>query len=71
MAIGLLIVMLISATVGGALTTYSVNHWLAWAGKPQSFHYWHGFLICLIPHIGGLSIGAAIITFFLSFFFTI
>ncbi len=67
--LALLIFILISATIGGFLWKYSVNNWLEWAGKPQSFKFWHGFLVGLFPPVGFGSIPVAIITFVLSFFF--
>ncbi len=67
--IAILLIMLVSAFIGGFCIKYSVNNWLEWAGKPQSFTYWHGFLIGLIPYLGFGSIMVAIITFVLTFFF--
>jgi hypothetical protein len=67
--LALIAVCLLSALVGMFPITYSVNSWLEWAGKPEVFKLYHGFLIGLIPAFGFGSIPAAILTFILSFFF--
>lgn len=56
------------ALLTGWLTDYTVSYWLVYAGKPDTFHYWHGYLIALIPVAGQASVPAAIITFIVSFF---
>lgn len=52
----------------GFAADYAISFWLKWAGRPDNFKWVHGFLICLIPGIGQLSLPAAIITFVISFF---
>ncbi len=47
---------------------YTINFWLAYAGKPAVFPFWAAGLIALVPAIGQFSIPAALITYIVSYF---
>jgi len=64
----MLIVLAISMTIGGFCWQYTINTWLEFAGKDPAIQWWHGALISIVPHIGGFSIGAAVLTWILMLF---
>lgn len=67
-AIATMIICTLTGIIGGFAIPYSVNSWLEWAGKPEDFKFWHGFLIGLVPRLGLMSIPVAVITFIVGFF---
>ena len=58
----------VSGLIGGFLWPYCINTWLHWAEKPETVKFWHGFLIGMVPGVGGLSIPAALLTFIVNLF---
>jgi hypothetical protein len=58
-----LVIEIISAITGGFLWSYSINSWLAFAGRPEIVKFWHGMLLGCCPIIGQFSIPVAIITY--------
>jgi len=48
--------------VGAWLNTYTINTWLAYAGKPPDFHWVYGGLLGIIPGFGQICIPAAVLT---------
>jgi hypothetical protein len=57
-----LFIWLLSATLCGWLVPYSVNSWLAVAGKDPAVGYWAGFGVGLIPAVGQIAVPVAIVT---------
>lgn len=56
------------AAINAACLNYAVSFWLEYAGRPDTFHFWHAFLICLLPIVGQLPLAAAAATLIASFF---
>ncbi len=70
--LGVLVVMLVlaivSATIGAFCWPYSLNTWLVYCGKTAKVLWWHGALMGLIPGVGYLSIPVAILTWIVMLF---
>ncbi len=64
----LIILLIISAIIGGFAWTYSLNTWLGFFDKEQSIVFWQGMLLGCCPMIGQLSIVVAVITWILFLF---
>lgn len=58
----IVILLVISAVIGGFLWPYTLNAWLVYAGKAAVVKFWHGALLGFCPWIGQLSIPLAVIT---------
>ena len=56
--------------VGAILWPYSINTWLAYAGKDPSILWWHGMLLGFCPLIGQITIPVAVVTWILMIFLT-
>ena len=67
-AIVILVVFAVIALVMGFFWNYAISTWLVFIGKPDTFHYWHGCLLSLVPGIGQAGIVVAAITFVLMLF---
>jgi hypothetical protein len=65
---GIIVLLLISGAIGAICWPYTINHWLAFAGKSARIVWWQGALIGFCPYIGQASIPAAVVTFILSLF---
>lgn len=63
-----IIVLAVSACIGGFLWPYTLNTWLHFFGKPESIMFWHGALLGFCPIIGQVSIPVAVITWILMLF---
>lgn len=50
------------------LWPFTINFWLDFAGKPDSFMWYHGLLLGFVPLFGQLCIPLSLITFIASFF---
>lgn len=61
-------VYILIASLFGLGWDYSISFWLVYFDKPDTFYYWHGFLISLTPGIGQLAVIITIVTFIFSFF---
>ena len=68
MLIVLLIGSIIGFVIGGFLWTYTINTWLAYAGKESSIVFWQGGLIGFVPYLGHFAIPASVITWVLMLF---
>ena len=66
--IAICVIFVVMVLACGACLDYTVSTWLEFAGKPDTFKYWHGCLCALIPVIGQLTIPAAFITWILMMF---
>jgi len=64
----LLVILAISAVIGGVCWTYTVNSWLHFFGKPEALVFWQGALLGFVPFIGQVSIPAAVLTWLLMLF---
>lgn len=47
---------------------WTVSFWLTFSGRPDTFGYWHGFLLCLVPGLGQCVLPAWAITLVMSYF---
>jgi hypothetical protein len=47
---------------------YGINTWLVFAGKPVAIHWYHGFIIGIIPFFGKFSIVFAVLTWIIMMF---
>lgn len=63
-----LVIMLISAIIGGFLWTYSINTWLTFFHKPTQISYWQGMIIGFVPGIGPMSLVVGFVTWLLMLF---
>ena len=61
--VAIILVLALSAFIGGILWTYSVNTAMELSGRPNRIETIHGTLIGLIPGFGQLSIPVAIIVY--------
>lgn len=59
----ILIILLISAIIGGFLWPYAINEWLVFFGQVPAVEFWHGMILGVCPYIGQMSLPAVIITF--------
>lgn len=64
----LLVILFISALIGGFTWTYSLNTWLVFFGKDPSIVFWQGMILGFTPYIGQASIPVAVITWILFLF---
>ncbi len=64
----LMIIAAFAFCLGSWLWPYTINTWLAYAGKPPAIEWWMGGLMGLVPGIGQSCIPAAFITFILMLF---
>jgi len=64
----LLFIVLLGVLPGMICWPYTINSWLAFAGKPEAVEWWQGALIGLIPGFGQLSIPAAVVTWIIMLF---
>jgi hypothetical protein len=58
----IIIVLLISAIIGAACWTYTINTWLVYLGHAPQMRWYEGALIGFVPYLGQLSVPAAVIT---------
>ena len=63
-----IVFMIIGAIIGSIVWPYTINTWLAFAGKSARIVWWQGSLIGFVPYIGHLGIPAAVITWILMMF---
>ena len=63
-----LVVLAISALIGGFTWPYTINTWLEFFGKEPVIQFWHGCLLGFVPYLGQASIPAAVITWILMLF---
>ena len=65
---GYLMVLIISAIIGGFCWTYSLNTWLEFFSKEPNIVFWQGMVIGFVPYFGQVSIPFAIGTWVLMLF---
>jgi len=58
----MLVLSAIFGTIGAFAWPYTLNSWLAFAGKPETVVWWQGFLLGMVPVVGYWSVAAAILT---------
>ena len=70
-AIGCLFVIIFAAAIWyacGLCWEYTLETWLAYAGKPQQFPFWICLLMSAFPALGQLSIVGALFTYIIMMF---
>ena len=64
----ILVVLAISAAVGGFCWPYALNKWLVFFGKEPKVVFWQGALLGFVPWLGQASIPFAVLTWVLMMF---
>jgi hypothetical protein len=64
----ILIALFFVAIVAGFCWSYTINFWLAHAGKTGRIAFWQACLLGFVPYVGQLSIPGAVVTWLISFF---
>lgn len=65
----LLILFVLNGILGALFWPYVFEKWYCFFGRPIDMKMWHGFIIGLVPYIGGWHIPAAIVTYVIFFLF--